>query len=203
MIARLSGTVIEKHPDHLILDVQGVGYHVFISVSTYYKIQDPGNPATLSIHTHVRDDAILLFGFFDTLERRMFNYLISVSGIGPKLALNILSGMEVSALAAAIGNADHAELVRIPGLGKKTAERLVVELRDKMTELMVDAAKNVPKPLIAFGHDDQDVLSALINLGYRQQLAEQAVSRVKKANPDLTGVEPLLRETLKALSKTK
>lgn len=203
MIARLTGELIEKERDRVVIDVQGVGYQVFVSLATFYKLGEPGFPATLAIHTHVRDDALWLFGFHDRAERNMFNLLISVSGIGPKLALNILSGMEVPALANAIGTAAYTDLTRISGLGKKTAERLVVELKDKVTELMARPDHPIAAPLIDFNAEDHDVISALTNLGYRLQLAEQALAKVKRTNPQLSGVEETLREVLKTLSRMK
>ena len=203
MIAKLFGIIAEKHPDHLVVDVNGVGYRVFISAATFYKLGDQGSEVELSIYTNVRDDAIQLFGFHSSFERRMFNYLISVSGIGPKLAQNILSGMEAPALAEAIARGALAELTRIPGLGKKIAQRLLVELRDKVSELAAETDKDVAAPLVAFDQDDNDVLSAMTNLGYPSHLAEQALSKVKKVKPDVSGVEALLRETLKTLSKVK
>lgn len=204
MIAKLTGKLAEKSPDHLIVDIAGVGFRVFVPLSTFYNIGEPGSQVTLSIHTHVRDDAILLYGFLSSIERSMFNLLKSVTGIGPKLALNILSGMETPALAKAISDGSKTELVRIPGLGKKTAERMIVELKEKAGELLTERGAQEPGvPLIPFDDEDQDVVSALINLGYRPAQAETALTKVKKANPDLKGIEALLKEVLKTFSKTK
>jgi Holliday junction DNA helicase RuvA len=203
MIARLTGTVAEKQPDQLIVDVNGVGYQVLIPLTTFYKVGEVGASITLSIHTNVREDAIQLFGFLDSLEKAMFHMLVKVSGIGPKLALKLLSGMEAPALANAIAAGNQAELIRIPGLGKKTAERIVLELRDKAAKLASETSKEAGVPLVAFSSQDEDVISALTNLGYKAILAEQVLSKIKKAKPEITDVEALLREALKSLSKTK
>jgi len=204
MIAKLTGILDEKGPDHLVIDIAGVGFKVFIPLSTFFNIGDMGSEISLSIHTHVREDAITLYGFGTNLERKMFNLLISVNGIGPKLALNILSGMESSALARAITQGAKQELIRIPGLGKKTADRIVVELKEKTVKLLADKETQGPDmPLVELDREDQDVVSALINLGYRPALAERALNKVKIAKPDLKGIEAILKEVLKSFSKTK
>lgn len=203
MIARLTGKIVEKTPDGIVLDVNGVGYEVQVPLSTFYQIGEVGVDSTLIIHTHVRDDAIVLFGFSNPAERQMFNLLKSVSGIGPKLALNILSGMEAPALAKAISEGSVDELVRIPGLGNKTAQRILVELKEKVASVFVVDLKDPGAPLVAFDQKDRDVISALMNLGYKQQQAEQALSKVKKKYPDMDDLEELLRESLRSLSKAK
>lgn len=202
MIALLKGTIAEKHPDHVVVDVGGVGYRVFVSLMTYYGLGNEGDRVNLSIYTHVREDQIHLFGFADASERRMFNLLNCVTGIGPKLALNILSGKPVRDLAAAIFQEAHNELTKIPGLGKKTAQRLVLELKDKVEELAKGGPLLSDAP-VRFNTIEEDVLSALTNLGYNPKVAQAALTKVKVGQPDCAGVEELLRESLKTLGKGK
>ena len=198
MIARLAGTLLEKHPQRLLVDVGGVGYDVLVPVSTFYAAGDPGGLVTLRIHTHVREDALQLFGFATPLEQLLFERLISVSGIGPKLALAVLSGIEAPDLVEAIRGSDLARLVRIPGVGKKTAERIVIELRDRLPDTgTTTAAAESPAP---GGALRDDVLSALVNLGYQRQSAEKTVDALlrKTAAPEF---EPLLRDVLREMSR--
>jgi holliday junction DNA helicase RuvA len=175
MIANLRGRLLEKQPNRVIVDVNGVGYDVHVPLSTFYEMAEPGAEIALRIHTHVREDALLLYGFATRLELQIFERLISVSGIGPKLALAVLSGLEPNELVAAIRTANVARLTGIPGIGKKTAERIGLELKDKMGSFApAESAAAVPI-------DDTetlrtDLLSALINLGYHRPLAERAVS---------------------------
>jgi Holliday junction DNA helicase RuvA len=196
VIAHLSGMLVEKHLQRLIVDVGGVGYDVLVPLSTMYAIGDPGARVALRIHTHVREDALQLFGFATTLEQQLFEKLISVSGIGPKLGLSVLSGIEPEELVRAIRTGDVARLTRIPGVGKKTAERLVVELKDRLPQtdtVSADAPAAVP------GDDVRDdVLSALVNLGYPRASVEKTVDKVLQAADDRS-FEPLLRATLKLL----
>lgn len=194
MIAHLSGTLHEKHLQRLIVDVGGVGYDVVVPLSTMYAIGDPGSRVALRIYTHVREDALQLFGFATTLEQSLFERLISVSGIGPKVALSVLSGIEPAELTRAIRSSDLARLTRIPGVGKKTAERIVLELKDRLPDAGV--AETAPsKP----GDDVRDdLLSALVNLGYQQSTVEKTVDKVLAAAEDRS-FEPLLRATLKLL----
>ena len=196
MIAHLSGMLVEKHLQRLIVDVGGVGYDVLVPLSTMYAIGDPGAKVALRIHTHVREDALQLFGFATTLEQQLFEKLISVSGIGPKLGLSVLSGIEPEELVRAIRTGDVARLTRIPGVGKKTAERLVVELKDRLPQtdtVSPDAPAAVP------GDDVRDdLLSALVNLGYPRPSVEKTVDKVLLAADDRS-FEPLLRATLKLL----
>lgn len=196
MIAHLSGTLLEKQLQRLIVDVGGVGYDVLVPLSTMYAIGDPGSGVTLRIHTHVREDALQLFGFATRLEQQLFEKLISVSGIGPKLGLSVLSGIEPEELIRAIRSADVARLTRIPGVGKKTAERLVVELKDRLPQADVVA----PDAPVAAPGDDvrEDLLSALVNLGYQRASVEKTVDKVLRASEDRS-FEPLLRATLKLL----
>lgn len=195
MIARLRGRLLEKKPNLALLDVQGVGYEVFIPVSTYYLLPDPPGETELSIYTHVREDVLALYGFRTRDEKRVFEKLISVSGIGPKLAITILSGLEASELAPAIRQNDVAKLTRIPGVGRKTAERLVLELRDKLFE--VGAEKDAPSAGLA--PVEEDVLSALVNLGYPRQVAEKCVKAVD--NRAGMAFDALLKSSLQRLVK--
>jgi Holliday junction DNA helicase RuvA len=196
MIGHIRGILLEKHPNEAIVDVGGVGYQVTIPISTFSELPDNGKEVRLRIYTHVREDAIALFGFLTQEEKHLFERLISVSGVGPKLGITVLSGLPVADLVGAIRSGDLAHLTRVPGIGKKTAERLVLELRDKLDGLgsgkMPAAAAPVSTPL---GHVDEDVLSALINLGCAKPAAEAAVRKARAAGvPDQ--FEPLFRKAM-------
>lgn len=199
MIGHLRGTVLEKHPNEVIVDVAGVGYEVQIPISTYTALPNAGTPVSLRIYTHVREDTLLLFGFATPEEKALFERLISVSGIGPSVAIKVLSGLATANLIAAIRSGDIVQLVRIPGVGKKTAERIVLELKDKLagvdaTGKSIAAAEAGP----AWSALDRDVLSALQNLGCSRQAAEEAVRKVKQRGaPEL--FEPFFREALAAV----
>ena len=171
MIAHLRGRLISKHPNQAIVEASGVGYDVAISVPTFSDLPAVGSEVALHIHTHVREDAIALFGFLHADEKQLFEKLLTVSGIGPKLAITILSGMPTAEMVGAIRANDHARLTRIPGIGKKTAERMCVELRDKLEGF------GAPQPAVAGSAVEEDVISALTNLGYQRALAEKAVER--------------------------
>lgn len=194
MIAHLAGTLLEKQLQKLIVDVGGVGYDVTVPLSTTYAIGEPGARVVLRIHTHVREDALQLYGFATALEQSLFERLISVSGIGPKVALSVLSGIEPVELARSIRSSDVARLTRIPGVGKKTAERMVVELKDRLADSgITETAPSRP------GDDVRDdLLSALVNLGYQRASVEKTVDKVLAAAEDRS-FEPLLRATLKLL----
>jgi Holliday junction DNA helicase RuvA len=196
VIAHLTGRVLRKTPQEVVLDVGGVGYRVLIPVSTFYRLGDEGAEASLRIHTHVREDALQLFGFESSTEQSLFERLIEVAGVGPKLAVNILSGIEAPDLVAALRSADLARLTRIPGVGKKTAERLVVELKDKMPAIVEPQAAATPPPT---GSVKDDLLSALANLGYSRGEMERGVDRALKEAPDAR-FEDLLRRSLQVLS---
>ena len=200
MIGWLSGKVVHAVPDRLILDVGGVGYQVAIPLSTYYEIQkaDAGATLRLFIHTHVREDALALYGFWSERERELFERLIAVSGIGPRLAQVVLSGMAPDELIAALAAGDVAKLVRIPGVGKKTAERMVVELRDKLQALAAELP--AARAAAATGGSDNDLVAALVNLGYKPSLAEGAVGAARKEAPEAAFHE-LLRLALRRLSR--
>jgi holliday junction DNA helicase RuvA len=195
MIAHLRGRLLRKGPQEAILDVGGVGYRVLVPVPTFCRLGDIGDEVSLRVHTHVREDALVLFGFLSALEQDLFERLISVVGVGPKLALNILSGIETDDLVNALRASDLTRLTRIPGVGKKTAERLVVELKDKMP-LASEADISDAAP----SHTSkEDLLSALANLGYSRTEAERGVDRALREQP--TGrFEDLLRRALQVVS---
>ena len=192
MIASLRGRILDKQPNRIVIDVQGVGYEVHVPLSTYYEIGDVDAEVSLRIHTHVRDDALQLYGFLTTLEQQLFERLIATSGIGPKLAVAVLSGIEPNELVAAVHRADVARLTGIPGIGRKTAERIVLELKDRLARLVV------PEDVAPAGGPTgerlrDDLLSALLNLGYHRPIAEKALDATLKTN----GV-PTFEQALKA-----
>lgn len=196
MIAQLRGTLAEKRPNQVLVDIGGVGYLVHIPLSTFYGLGELHNDVTLLVHTHVREDALALYGFLTSREKQVFELLISTSGVGPNLALKILSGMSVDELAPAIRKGDLAQLTRIPGIGRKTAERMVVELRDKMA--VVVAAE--PTRPAAYTGLVADAISALLNLGYDQPAAERAVGEARRDGAE-KNFEELLRAALQQLSR--
>jgi len=199
MIALLRGTLVDKNPSRLIVDAGGVGYDVQVPLSTFYVLGEPGAPVTLRIHTHVREDVIALYGFATPLELSLFERLIAINGIGPKLALAVLSGIEPADFIRAIRGQDVARLTAIPGIGKKTAERIGLELKDRLPATLVggtDAGASL-RP------EDQlrdDLLSALVNLGYQRPVAEKAIDTVLRRSNG-AGFEASLREVLKGLMK--
>ena len=201
MIALLTGRLAFKAPTHLALDVQGVGYEVFIPLSTFYNLPSLNDSLSLSIHTHVREDAIQLFGFSTQHEKEAFVLLMTVSGIGPKSALGILSALPVSDLVSAIQSADVEKLETVPGIGKKSAGRLVLELKDKLTKLHPGSMPAADS--LTTGQDKifEDALSALTNLGYRAPDAKEALKQVRKSQSGLLSLQELIRETLKALAR--
>ena len=198
MIAHLRGKLICKDPGWVVIDCAGVGYEAFISVPTYVSLPAVGAEATLHIYTHVREDALLLFGFSDRQEKELFYKLLAVSGIGPTLAIKVLSGISTERLVGAIRAQDHATLTKIPGVGKKTAERIVVELKDKLDDLVgvVPAAGVVPTSLGAVA---DDVLSALVNLGYARPAAQKAVEAAAKDAGVVGDFEGLFRAAMAAV----
>ena len=197
MIARLAGLLVEKHLQRLVIDVGGVGYDVLVPLSTFYTVGEPGAPVTLRVHTHVREDALQLFGFATPLEQTLFERLIGVSGIGPKLALAVLSGIEPQALVSALREGDLVRLTRIPGVGKKTAERMVLELRDRLPPDIGETTEAVPAPS---GGVRDDLLSALANLGYQRHNVEKTVDAMIRRTEHPV-FEPLLREVLREMSR--
>ena len=190
----MRGTLLEKHPNQVIVDAGGVGYDVTIPISTYASLPEPGAEVRLRIHTHVREDALSLYGFLSLEEKILFEKLIDVSGIGPKLAVTVLSGLATADLVASIRNSQVEQLVRIPGVGKKTAERIVLELRDKLEALGVGPPVSTA-PAAALTALDQDVLSALLNLGCARAAAEAAVRKAKSSGAPAE-FEPLFRRAL-------
>ncbi len=207
MIAHLSGTLLSKQATSVILDVGGVGYEVTIPVSTFYDLEDPGSRVQLRIYTHVKEDALQLYGFKTSRERELFMRLISVSGIGPKLGITLLSGMSADEMIASIRTNNLARLTLIPGVGRKTAERLVMELRDKVASLSsaeleeeLGAKTATGAPLPTQDSLRSDVLSALLNLGYQRSSAEKAVSAALDEGGDIS-MELILRRSLRKLAK--
>ena len=198
MIGHLRGKLIDKRPNQVLLDVAGVGYQVQIPLSTFYAIGELKDEVALIVHTHVRDDALVLYGFLTAREKQFFELLISASGVGPSLALKILSGMSVDDLIPAIRAGDLVQLTRIPGVGKKTAERIVVELRDKLAQM--EAASPAEAKPAARGGLAGDVVSALLNLGYDRRAAEKAAEEAQ-LDGGSNSFEALLRASLQSLSR--
>ena len=200
MIAFLRGRILDKQPNRIVVDVNGVGYDVSVPLSTFYGLADLGGEIALRVHTHVREDALALYGFATRLEQDLFERLIGVSGIGPKVGLAVLSGIEPLDLIRAIERGDLARLTAIPGVGKKTSERIVLELRDRLPRVEVaaagEAAATVEPPLLL----RDDLLSALINLGYHRPLAEKAVAAAITRTPD-GDFERTLKQALRELAK--
>ncbi len=199
MIAFLRGLVLEKHPNQVIVDTGGVGYDLTIPVSTYTALPDAGKEVSLRVHTHVREDAIALFGFHTATEKALFEKLISVSGIGPKLAVTVLSGLAASDLIEAIRSGDIQTLVRVPGIGKKTAERLVLELKEKLDFAGTATVAGVPKSKSPFSSQEEDVISALLNIGANRASAEAAIGKARQSSPGEMKFEDLFRAALKML----
>src|SRR5712691_11278573 len=199
MIAQLRGKLADKRPNQLLVDVNGVGYLVHIPLSTFYAVGDLHAEVTLLIYTHVREDALSLYGFLSAREKHLFELLLSASGVGPALALKILSGMSVEELVPAIRGGDLGRLTRIQGVGRKTAERIVVELKDKLEAVAIEAAK--PAAASPAGVE-ADVVSALVNLGYDGRTAETAVSEAKQ-EVGTGSFEKLLRAALQSLTAPK
>jgi Holliday junction DNA helicase RuvA len=202
VIAHLRGSILEKHPNRIVIDVNGVGYDVFVPLSTFYGLGEPGAAIALRIHTHVREDALLLYGFATLLEQELFERLIGVSGIGAKVALAVLSGIEPQELIRAIEHGDLARLTAIPGVGKKTSERIVLELKDRLPRApALAAAAGAAAPPAPALRDD--VVSALVNLGYHRPLAEKAAEAAIKTigSSSDAGFERLLRQALREVAK--
>jgi Holliday junction DNA helicase RuvA len=197
VIAHLRGRVLRKAPQEVVVDVGGVGYRVAIPVSTFYRVGDEGDELSLRIHTHVREDALALFGFVSGAEHEVFERLIAVAGVGPRLALGILSGIEVGDFVAALRSNDLARLTRIPGVGRKTAERLVLELKDKMPSTLAGQPEAAAPAAPASPKDD--LLSALANLGYSRPEVERAVDRAL-AEDGAGRFEDLLRRALRLVA---
>jgi len=201
MIALLSGKLAYKGISHIVVDTQGVGYRVFIPLTTFYELPEAGEPVTLHIHTSVKEDAINLFGFYTLQERDLFQLMISVSGIGPKVAMNILSGISSHELLEAISGGNLARLITIPGIGRKMAERLILELRDKAAKKM--AADQIPVTDAKQKQKDamrEDVLSALVNLGYKAGAAKDTLDKIMRDDEGEPMMDQLLKKALKILA---
>ena len=193
MIAHLRGKLLSKHPNYAIVEAGGVGYEVNISIPTFSGLPALGIEVSLFVHTHVREDALSLFGFLGAEDKQLFEKLLSVSGIGPKLAITILSGMQADSMVSAIKGNNVAALVRIPGIGKKTAERMVLELRDKLDGFGAQPVSAASSPI------EEDVVSALVNLGYNRAVVEKALVQLTKGPGE--SFDNLFRQTLAALAK--
>ena len=201
MIARIFGLLVYKSPTYVIVDAHGVGYRVFVPLTTFYELPDAGQPVTLNIHTHVKQDAINLFGFHASEERDIFQLLLAVNGIGPKLAINILSGIAAGDLLRAVSQGNLKRLVTIPGVGRKMAERIILELKDRVLKL--GAQETMDRRLIKDSAPDilmEDALSALVNLGYKNQAAEDALTKVCREAPTGLTLDILLKNALKVLA---
>ena len=200
MIAFLRGRVHHKQPNRVIVDVDGVGYDVHVPLSTFYDVGDEGDEVALRTYLHVREDTLQLYGFLTELERQVFERLIAISGIGPKLAVAVLSGIETRDLVAAVQRGDVARLTGIPGIGKKTAERIVLELRDRIAQLGVPAPSSATPAVLPADRLRTDLLSALQNLGYHRQQADKAIDAVVTSTPEAT-LEQALRGALRELMR--
>ena len=200
MIAFLRGRVLEKQPNKVIVDVQGVGYELNVPLSTYYDVGESGAEVSLRVHTHVREEALQLFGFLTMLEQQLFERLISTSGIGPKLAIAVLSGIEARELLSAVQRGDVARLTGVPGIGKKTAERIVLELKDRLSALAATAGTDTTTIDSPGERLRADLLSALQNLGYHRPAAEKSVEITLSATSDAT-FEQALRSALRELMR--
>jgi Holliday junction DNA helicase RuvA len=201
MIAHLRGRLFSKTPNQAIVECAGIGYDVTISVTTFSALPNEGTDVALYIHTHVREDQLALFGFSGTQEKRLFEKLLTISGIGPKLAITVLSGIDASRLVTAIRSGDHATLTRIPGIGKKTAERVVLELKDKLDDLAVSIPTTAGgSHQGAAGQAGDDALSALVNLGYARPIAQKAIETAITKDPDAArDFETLFRAAMAAI----
>jgi Holliday junction DNA helicase RuvA len=200
MIAWLSGKLQRKAADFVIINVAGVGYQVAVPVSTLNAIADRGEEVTLHIHTHVREDSLSLFGFSTELERDVFLLLMGISGIGPKLALTVLSGLSIQDLVAAIRSSDDSRLCGIPGIGRKTAARMCLELKDKVRQLVPEPFPHPRSGVAGTDSHLEDAVSALVNLGYKRPVAEEAVKKAQQGRPDIR-IEELVREALGIMMK--
>lgn len=207
MIGRLKGELIEKHPPHLMIDVSGVGYEVEVSMNTFYRLPETGRQVTLYTHFVVREDAQLLYGFADKEERLLFRTLIKVNGVGPKLALTILSGSSTQEFVRSVHEQDTAALVRLPGVGKKTAERLIVEMKDRLKDLQVadlgefrlSGGGELPAAVPAVNDAIAEAESALVALGYKPVQASKAIAQAEKALGTGASCEDLIRQSLKSM----
>ena len=200
MIAHIQGFLHFKSPEYLVIDVDGIGYQVQVPLSTFYDLPQVGTAVSLHIHTHVREDALQLYGFQSPEEKTIFVRLISVSGIGPRLAVNILSGISPGELVECLSQNNLARLISVPGVGRKTAERIMVELRDKVSSLALGHDVTVPARTAADEAMIEDALSALLNLGYKKGMAQRAIENARQRLEGEITLESLLKESLRALA---
>ncbi|MGD1151954.1 MAG: Holliday junction branch migration protein RuvA [Syntrophales bacterium] len=201
MIALINGLLIYKATSSVIVDANGVGYRIFVPLTTFYTLPDTNKPVTLHVYTHVRPDAISLFGFGTGREKDVFELMLSVSGIGPRLAMNILSGISAEELMKAVSHGNLNRLVSIPGVGKKTAERMMLELKDKMVKLSAcDVIYKDNGDIMIFDSMKDDALSALINLGYKSHRAREVVDKIINESPQSLTLDVLLKKALKILA---
>jgi Holliday junction DNA helicase RuvA len=200
MIAHIQGRLHFKSPENLIIDVDGIGYQVHVPLTTFYELPDVGNTVALHIHTHVREDALQLYGFKAQEEKALFVRLMGVAGIGPRLAVNILSGISPAELAECLGQGDLARLISIPGVGRKTAERIMVEMRDKLPALAADRDIALSVKSAADEAVMNDAISALVNLGYKKGVARKAIDKAMERLEGEINLEGLLKESLRALA---
>ena len=201
MIALISGKIVYKGISHVIVDVQGVGYRIFIPLTTFYELPETGQTITLHVHTNVKQDAINLFGFYTVQEKDLFQLMISVSGIGPKMSMNILSGISAQELLRAISGGNVGKLVNIPGVGKKMAERLILELKEKIIKkMMLEETPMADDRHKANEIIMEDALSALVNLGYKNNVAKDALDKALRSSDEEIGMDTLLKKTLKILA---
>jgi holliday junction DNA helicase RuvA len=200
MIGQLRGKLLQKKPNLVLIDVQGVGYEVSIPLTSFYELPEEGHEVILKVHTHVREDALVLFGFGTQREKDLFLKLITISGIGPKLAISVLSGAKVEELAQAIADGNLTRLTAIPGIGRKTAERLVLELKGQITPFLLPELARAPGTSIGADGLQEDILSALVNLGYPRAGAEKALSTILRSGKAERSFEGLLRHTLQLLA---
>jgi Holliday junction DNA helicase RuvA len=200
MIAHIQGRLHFKSPENLIIDVDGIGYQVHVPLTTFYELPDVGNTVALHIHTHVREDALQLYGFQAQEEKALFIRLMGVAGIGPRLAVNILSGISPAELAECLGQGDLARLISIPGVGRKTAERIMVEMRDKLPALAADRDIALSVKYAADEAVMNDAVSALVNLGYKKGVAQRAIDQARQRLEGEINLESLLKESLRALA---
>jgi len=202
MIARIQGKIVYKTANYTIIDAHGLGYRVFVPLTTFYELPDTGQEVVLNVHTHVKEDAIHLFGFYTPEERDLFQMMISVTGIGPKLAVNIMSGIAAGEFVRAVSGGDLGRLVNIPGVGRKMAERLVLELKDKVKKLgeMQAGATGEKKEVTDRGQVFDDALSALVNLGYKEQMVMKVLEKLDQEAEDVPTLDNLLKHALKAIA---
>ncbi|MDD5711524.1 MAG: Holliday junction branch migration protein RuvA [Smithellaceae bacterium] len=201
MIAQINGTLAHKSVSHIVVNNGGIGFRVFVPLTTFYELPEVGDDLQLYIHTHVKEDAINLFGFHTAEERDIFQLMISVNGIGPKLALNILSGISAAELVSAVGEGNLGRLTSIPGVGRKIAERVVLELRDKVAKLIPEEASGISVPQLSADEIlAGDALSALTNLGYKSKVAKEAIDKVIKQAEGPLPLDSLLKQSLNILS---